>query len=295
MKEFLELLTKSGISCEYELDFDFSKRSTVGVGGIAKIAFYPKTLKEMTRLCDFFTDNGMDFLVLGNISNTLPPDGVFEKPIILTKKLNSIEFSGGVFVEAGVTSSAFLDACQRKGRSGAEFLAGIPCTIGGAVYMNAGAAGKYMSDIVKKVLIYKQKRLCLVHKRSCKYAYKKSVFMENDSVILGVELELEDSDTESVCAIRKNILQNRLALPKGKSMGCVFKNPLGESAGRLIEAAGLKGSREGGAVVSKQHANFMINEGEATQSDFLRLIERVKDEVFKRFGVKLEEEIFVVK
>ena len=98
MKEFLERLTKSGISCEYELDFDFSKRSTVGVGGIAKIAFYPKTLKEMTRLCDYFTDNGMDFLVLGNISNTLPPDGVFESPIILTKKLTSIEFSGGVFV-----------------------------------------------------------------------------------------------------------------------------------------------------------------------------------------------------
>lgn len=295
MKEFLERLTKNGVSCEYELNFDFSKRSTVGVGGIAKIAFYPQTLKEMTRLCDFFTDNGIDFLVLGNISNTLPPDGVFEKPIILTKKLNSIEFSGGVFVEAGVTSSAFLDACQRHGRSGAEFLAGIPCTIGGAVYMNAGANGKYMSDIVKKVLIYKQKRLCLVNKRACRYSYKKSVFMENDGVILGVELELEDSDTESVRAIRKNILQNRLSLPKGKSMGCVFKNPLGESAGRLIDEAGLKGLREGGAVVSKQHANFMINEGGATQSDFLMLIQRVKDEVFKRFGVNLEEEICVVK
>ena len=173
MKEFLDRLTKNGISCEYELGFDFSKRSTVGVGGIAKIAFYPKTLKQMTALCDYFTDNGMDFLVLGNISNTLPSDGVFERPIILTKKLTSIEFSGGVFLEAGVMSSAFLDACQCNGKSGAEFLAGIPCTIGGAVYMNAGAGGRYMSDIVKKVLIYKQKRLCLVNKNSCRYAYKR--------------------------------------------------------------------------------------------------------------------------
>ncbi len=295
MKEFFASLTKSGITCEYEQNFDFSKHSTVGVGGVAKIVFYPKSLKEMTRLCDFFTDNEMEFLVLGNISNTLPPDGVFEKPIISTKKLNSIEFSGGVFVEAGVTSSAFLNACQVAGRSGAEFLAGIPCTIGGAVYMNAGAGGKYMSDIVKKVLIYKQKRLCLVNKRSCRYAYKKSVFMENDAVILGVELELENSDSETVLAIRKNILQNREVLPKGKSMGCIFKNPLGESAGRLIEECGLKGEREGGAVVSRLHANFIINEGGATQKDFLKLIERVKKEVFARLGVILEEEIRVIR
>ena len=295
MKEFLARLTKNGIACEYELDFDFSKHSTVGVGGIAKIAFYPKTLKEMTRLCDFLIDEGMDFLVLGNISNTLPPSGVFDKPIILTKKLKSIEFLGGVFVEAGVSSSAFLDACEKNGRTGAEFLAGIPCTIGGAVYMNAGANGKYMSDIVKKVLVYKQKRLCLVSNRSCAYAYKKSVFMQDDSVILGVELELENSDRESVLEIRKNILQNRSALPKGKSMGCIFKNPLGESAGRLIDMARLKGAREGGAIVSSAHANFMINEGGATQEDFLKLIERVKREVFKLFGVRLEEEICIIK
>ncbi|MBR2341224.1 MAG: UDP-N-acetylmuramate dehydrogenase [Clostridia bacterium] len=294
MKELLERLLSNGITCEYEENFDFAKHSTVGVGGKAKIAFYPKTLKETTRLCDFFVDNRMDFLVLGNISNTLPPDETLEIPIILTKKLKSMEFSSGVFVEAGVTSSALLDACQLNGKSGAEFLAGIPCTIGGAVYMNAGANGKYMSDIVKKVLIYKQKRLCLLNNHSCCYSYKKSVFMENDGVILGVELELKNSDEKSVCAVRKNVLQNRFALPKGKSMGCVFKNPLGDSAGRLIEAAGLKGLREGGAVVSRSHANFMLNEGGATQNDFLKLIRRVKNEVFKRFGVSLEEEIRVI-
>ena len=176
MKEFLERLTKNGITCEYELDFDFSTHSTVGVGGIAKIAFYPKTLREMTRLCDFFTDNGMEFLVLGNISNTLPPDGVFEKPIILTRKLKSIEFSGGVFVEAGVTSSAFLDACEKNGRSGAEFLAGIPCTIGGAVYMNAGAGGAYIDEIVESVLIYCKGETKLVPRKACGYSYKHSVF-----------------------------------------------------------------------------------------------------------------------
>ncbi len=294
MEELLERLMRKGIHCEYEQDFDFSKHSTVGVGGKAKIAFYPKTLKEMTRLCDFFTDNEIDFLTLGNLSNVLPPDEVFDRPIILTKKLKSMEFSDGVFVEPGVTSSSFLDACQKNGKGGAEFLAGIPCTIGGAVYMNAGAGGKYMSDIVKKVLIYKQKRLCLLNNRSCKYAYKKSVFMENDAVILGVELALENSDFASVLQIRKNVLRNRSTLPKGKSMGCVFKNPLGESAGRLIELTGLKSKRVGGAVVSDTHANFIINEGGATQRDFLTLIECVKNEVFKRFGIQLEEEIRVI-
>ena len=98
MKELLERLLKKGIICEYEQDFDFAKYSTVGVGGKAKIAFYPKTLKEMTRLCDFFTDNGIDFLTLGNLSNILPPDEAFNTPIILTKRLKTREFSGGVFV-----------------------------------------------------------------------------------------------------------------------------------------------------------------------------------------------------
>ena len=295
MKNLIERLSQAGITTEYELEFDFSKHSTVGVGGIAEIAFYPKSIKEFIRLSDFFEDNEREVLVLGNLSNVLPPDGRFMTPIILTKKLRAMEFTESVFVEAGVTSSMFLDECFRQGRSGAEFLAGIPCTIGGALYMNAGANGKYISDIVKKVLIYRQKRLGLLTNKECHYGYKKSIFMENDAIILGVELALERSDKETISLIKDNILQSRRGLPKGKSIGCIFKNPLGDSAGRLIELAGFKGIRVGDAVISPIHANFMMNEGEATQEDFLTLIELVKKEVFEQFGVRLEEEIRVIR
>lgn len=295
MKELIERLRRIGLTIEYELEFDFSKHSTVGVGGIAEIVFYPKSIKEFIRLCDFFVDSEIEFLVLGNMSNILPPDGRFKKPLILAKKLKSTEFTDSVFVEAGVTASALLDECIKNGRRGAEFLAGIPCTLGGAVYMNAGAQGRYMSDIVKKVLVYKQKRLALLTNKDCRYGYKKSAFMEEDSVILGIELALEQGDSQAVALRRDCVLQARRGLPKGRSMGCVFKNPLGDSAGRLIELAELKGAREGGALVSSIHANFIMNDGGATQADFLRLIERVKRSVFERCGVLLEEEIRIIK
>ena len=297
MKEFLELLSKSGISCEYELDFDFSKRSTVGVGGIAKIAFYPKTLKEMTRLCDFFTDNGMDFLVLGNISNTLPPDGVFEKPIILTKKLNSIEFSGGVFVEAGVTSSAFLDACQRKGRSGAEFLAGIPCTIGGAVYMNAGAYGGAISDVIDYSIAYDRVNQRTFRIYDGDFSYRYSKYMRKSNLVClgavfalpyGNEAEIKEKMAQNMASRKAN---QPLEYP---SAGSYFKRPEGHFAGKLIEDCGLKGLSVGGAQVSEKHAGFIINRGGASYSDVLALEEKIKEKVFSEFGVELEREVRVI-
>ncbi len=291
MKDLIELLTNERINVQYERDFNLSKKSTIGIGGKAKIAFFPSTLKEFITLADFLFDEDIHFLILGNASNVLLPDKEMDKPIIFTTKLNSMEFSSGVFVEAGVTSGAFLKECEKHGKTGAEFLAGIPCTIGGAVYMNAGAGGKYISDIVKRVLIYKRKKLLLVPKNACGYSYKKSVFMDTDEVILGVELELEDAMSSEVNENRKRVLKNREWLPKGKSLGCIFKNPLGDFAGRLIEGAGLKGLRVGGAVVSDTHANFIINDLGATSKDVKELIALVKNAVFAQYKIKLEEEI----
>ena len=159
MKSLTERLLQAGITTEYELEFDFSKHSTVGVGGVAEIVFYPKSIKEFIRLCDFFENEEKEVLVLGNLSNVLPPNGRFSTPIILTKKLNAMEFSESVFLEAGVTSGSFLEESVRFGRKGAEFLAGRPCTIGGAVYMNAGAHGSAISDVIEYSDAFDTKRL----------------------------------------------------------------------------------------------------------------------------------------
>lgn len=294
MIDFIELLLKNDLSIAYKEDFDFSKNSTIGIGGKAKIVFYPTTIKELIALVDLLEENNAPYLVLGNLSNVLPPDQYLEKAIILTTKLTSIEFAKSVFVSAGVTSGALIRACAKNGKTGVEFLAGIPCTIGGATYMNAGAGGKYISDIVKRVLVYKQRRLCILTKKECEYGYKTSVFMKNGGIILGVELELDDALEEEILANQKNVLATRNWLPKGRSMGCVFKNPLGESAGKLIEGAGLKGLRNGGAVVSEIHANFIINEKNATQNEVLELIRIIKNAVFAQYKIILEEEIEII-
>jgi len=291
LKDLIELLTNARINVHYERDFNLSKKSTIGIGGRAKIAFFPKKLKEFIALADCLFDEDIPFLILGNASNVLLPDEELDKPIIFTTNLTSIEFLNGVFVEAGVSSNAFLKECEKYGKTGAEFLAGIPCTIGGATYMNAGAGGKYISDIVKRVLIYKRKKLFLVPKNACEYSYKKSSFMDTDEVILGVELELENATSDEVIENRKNVLKSREGLPKGKSLGCIFKNPLGDYAGRLIEGAGLKGLRVGGAVVSNVHANFIINDSGATAKDVKQLISLVKNAVFAQYKINLEEEI----
>ena len=294
MKDLEKLLFDAQLNVECERDFDMAKAATIRVGGKAAFAFFPKSIKELIRLSDVFDDADIPFLILGKMSNVLPPDGYFEKPLVFTTKLIAMEFSKTVFAEAGVTTGAFLKACAKHGKTGAEFLAGIPCTIGGAAYMNAGASGKYISDIVKRVLVYLEKKLRLLPKNKCGYSYKKSKFMEDEGLILGVEFLLDEGTEKDILENKRYVLKNREWLPKGYSMGCVFKNPLGDCAGRLIDGAGLKGLRIGGAVVSDIHANFIINEGGATAEEIKQLISIVKNAVYAQYKIELEEEIQIL-
>jgi UDP-N-acetylmuramate dehydrogenase len=205
--------------------------------------------------------------------------------------VDGIVMGDNVFVYAGVTSREFLRACKRENRCGAEFLIGIPCTLGGALYMNAGAGGKYISEIVESVMVFRGGKECVLSLKDCEYDYKHSIFMQNDDVILGASLRLEKSSLEEIEKEEQYYLFRRKHLPKGKSMGCVFKNPPNAYAGDLIERSGLKGLRIGGAKVSNEHANFIINEGNATSSDIKSLIALIKNAVRSQYGVCLEEEI----
>jgi len=294
LKNLIELSLKKGITAKCVPDFNCSKRSTIGTGGKAPYAFYPQSIKELIKLIDFFEEENVPFVAFGRMSNVLPPDGVFDKAVIMTTKLTGIEFTKNVFCEAGTTVGAFLRACGEHSKTGAEFLAGIPCTIGGALYMNAGVKGNYISDIVKKVLVYRQGKLSILPKKACGYGYKKSIFMEDGSIILGAELALEDGEKGQIEETIKDVLRSRTCLPRGKSMGCIFKNPLGDSAGRLIEGAGLKGLRIGGASVSTVHANFIINDGNATSEEIKKLILIIKNAVYAQYKIGLEEEIRII-
>ncbi len=275
---------------EQETPFSFSKRSSIGCGGVSSVAFYPKTVEEMLTLVRKLQADGVGFYTVGNLTNVLPSEGKIQKAVICTKKMQGAQ-TDGLFFPAGISSAKLLARCKELQKSGGEFLEGIPCTLGGALFMNAGVSGRYISEIVESVTVYRAGKVEVLPVDECGYAYKKSVFMKGDAVILGAKLLLKDSDTQTIENLRAEYKKKRSHLPKGKSMGCVFKNPEGKVAGKLIEGAGLKGLRVGGAKVSELHANFILNDKNATASDIRALIGIIKQAVFAQYRVRLEEEI----
>ena len=274
-----------------ERPFNFALHSSIGVGGNAPFACYPQTVDDCCRLLDFLQSEEISFLTVGNMTNVLPMDTGTEKIVISTKKLVHAEIGKTVFVEAGVMSGRLLRACRCAGKSGVEFLNGIPCTLGGALFMNAGVSGRYIAEIVDSVVVWMDGKKQTLTVDECRYAYKRSRFMDDGGVILGAWLSLTDATVKSIEETERYYVEKRRHLPLGKSMGCVFKNPEGYVAGRLIEQAGLKGARIGGAYVSEKHANFILNDGAATSSDVCELIACIKKEIEKQFGIKLQEEI----
>ena len=289
MKEVFDFTAYTG--CFTLVPFSFAKHSSIGCGGESPVAFYPSTIEELCALVVKLKEEGIVFRVVGNLTNTLPPDERTDFVIICTKRLKGISLGEQVFVEAGVTSGVLLQACKTQGYSGAEFLTGIPCTLGGAAYMNAGADGRYIADILESVLVLRNGELCTLFPADCGYAYKQSVFMQNDDIILGASLRLQKASDEEISSRVRYYADRRAHLPAGKSMGCIFKNPDGKSAGQLIEGSGLKGMRIGGARVSTQHANFILNDGNATTKDICALITLIKNAVWAQYGVRLQEEI----
>ena len=271
-----------------ETPFEFSMRSSIGCGGKAGIAFYPKSVKELAELVKNLDEDKIPFYMLGNLTNVLPSEGKINRVIVCTRKMCGEENG---FFPAGISSAKLLSICEQASLSGAEFLEGIPCTLGGALFMNAGVGGRYIAEIVESVAMYQEGEVHSLSVAECGYSYKKSVFMDKNSVILGAKLALVDADKDWIISERQRYRRRRAHLPKGKSMGCVFKNPDGYVAGRLIEGAGLKGLRIGGAKISNLHGNFIINDGKATASDVRTLIEIIKKAVFAQYKIRLEEEI----
>ncbi len=275
-----------------EEPFDFSKKSTVGCGGRVDLAFSPSSVEELTVLVAKLDADGVSYRVLGNLSNVLPPDGRYNGVVIRLKNLDGLRFEKErVFAYAGVRAGTLLGAMREKNGKGAEFLYGIPCTLGGALFMNAGADGKYICEIVESVLLLRKGKQISLPVGECGYAYKRSVFMEGGDIILGGYLRMEEGTKEEIDEAVAYYRNRRAHLPQGRSMGCVFKNPHGDFAGRLIEGSGLKGFRIGGAKISEEHANFIINDRGGTSADIRALITVAKNAVRVQYGITLEEEI----
>ena len=281
------------------LDCPMSGHTTFRVGGPAECLVTPTTVDEISATLEYCRNNEIEYLVIGNGSNLLVKDGGVAGVVIdLSSKFNNISVDGlTVTAQAGALLSRVARKAWAASLTGMEFAEGIPGTIGGAVYMNAGAYGGEMCQIVDKVTCLTQDgQIVTFQGEDHGFAYRHSAYMGSGMVILEASLNLTLGDSEAIKATMDDLRgRRRDKQPTDKpSAGSTFKRPANGYAAAMIEQCGLKGFRVGGAEVSTKHSGFVINAGGATATDILTLMDQVADKVQEQFGVRLEPEVQIV-
>ena len=296
IKEQLLCYTDEDRVMEYEpMDLHTSFRC----GGAADLYVAPGSLGELMNVLDLVRSKEIPHMVLGNGSNVLFTDGGYHGVVIrVGEGLDRVRIEGQtIFAEPGVSLSKLSKMAAAEGLTGLEFACGIPGSLGGAVFMNAGAYDHEMKEVLLSVASIN--RLGMMKDRKaedCGLGYRRSIYMDNGEVILGVKLFLKPGLRSEIEERMRDYTQRRnskqpVHLP---SAGSFFKRPEGHFAGKLIEDAGLKGLQVGGAQVSPMHAGFVVNNGGATASDVIDLMHIVQETVADKFGVFLEPEVRIV-
>ena len=298
------------------LDFDntlevlenepLSKHSSFKIGGEARYVIFPTNKNEMITTIETVKRSNVKFAIVGNGSNLLFDDDGFDGAIIFTKNMSSTEYihsASGTFIRAECGKS-LTELASETGKkhslTGLEFAYGIPGTLGGAVYMNAGAYGGQMSDVVIETEYFdpSTNEIKVISKEEHDFSYRHSIFEDHpEYVILSTLIELKEGNAEEIFAtMSKNMSARKEKQPlEYPNAGSTFKRPGGNLfAGKLIEDSGLKGYTVGGAQVSEKHAGFTINRGGATCRDVLAVIEHTKATVLEKFGVELECEVIYI-
>ncbi|HSE39917.1 MAG TPA: UDP-N-acetylmuramate dehydrogenase [Acidobacteriota bacterium] len=271
--------------------------TTIGIGGTVPIVYLPETEAELADLLRTLNSEKRSFRIIGNGSNILADDTGFGDAVIVMKHMERIfEVDGErVTVDAGYPMAQLAYQTASKSLSGLEFAVGIPGSIGGVVRMNAGAHGQTISEVVHSVaMLLREGHLVVANNSELQFAYRHSA-IPRDAIITRVILQLRKGDSREIHKrIRENNDWRTSTQPiREKSAGCIFRNPEGTSAGKLIEESGLKGFSIGDAMVSDVHANFIINKGHATFADATKLIEHIKNVVREKKGISLKEEVIV--
>ena len=297
LKEIRKALAERGFSGKVAEHEPMARHCSLKVGGPAGLFVVPGDTGELNLLVDVLESGGVSWCVLGGGTNVLFANGGFAGCVIrLGEGFADIDVDDQGILEAGAasTTSAVLAKCVRTGLSGLEFLAGIPGTTGGAVRMNAGTGKEDIAGVIVELKVFADGRALWIGRDKMEFSYR-DLSLRTGTIILGARFRMNEDTPE---AIRTRIDElrkmRRRTQPTGESSaGCWFRNPEGDSAGRLIDRAGLKGMVVGGAKVSQVHANFLINTGGAKAQDFLRLAEDIREAVNEVFGVRLEEEVHV--
>lgn len=288
------------IQSEYvKKDVPMSELTTFRIGGPADLFIEPQTPEGFSRMISLCREKEMPFMVIGAGSNLLVSDrGIDGVVFRLSGGFDKVEISGTEIVSGAATSLAKLaKSAQRAGLSGLEFASGIPGSVGGAVFMNAGAYGGEMKDVVRKTTYLDENGdLQTVAGDAHNFSYRESAFSDGGKYILSTRMQLAPKDPDKISETMRELNARRKEKqPLEKpSAGSTFKRPTGYFAAKLIEDAGLKGYCVGGACVSEKHAGFVVNNGGATCDDVVRLMEYVQKTVLEKFGVHLEPEVRVI-
>lgn len=268
------------------------------IGGPAEEFSEVTSIEEICTLIKYAKEKGIPYMIMGNGSNLLVSDkGVKGLVIKISKGFDTVEILGEKIVaKAGILLSKLANIAAENGLSGLEEVSGIPGTLGGGIYMNAGAYGGELKDVIERVTYLSDGEIKVAEKDDLDFGYRHSRFSGTEDIILSAELSLKKADISEIREKMADFKERRcskqpLSMP---SAGSTFKRPEGYFAGKLIEDAGLKGFSIGGAQVSEKHSGFVVNTGDATAEDVLNLIKHIQNTVYDKFGVKLETEVKVV-
>jgi UDP-N-acetylmuramate dehydrogenase len=268
------------------------------VGGAADFLVLPETPEQLTAVLAFCRKSGEPLYLMGNGSNLLVRDGGYRGIMIKTRAMDAISVKGTqLSIEAGAMLRKAAAVALDHHLSGMAFASGIPGSVGGAVVMNAGAYGGEMQDIVESIEVVTERgEYKKIPGNACHFGYRKSIIQENPWTILRINLGLSPGDYNTIKSEMDDFNRRRrekqpLDMP---SAGSTFRRPEGFFAGKLVQDAGFKGYRVGGAQVSEKHSGFVVNAGGATAEDILTLIKTIQDGVKKQFGVELKTEVIVI-
>jgi len=292
----IEFFNKNPDDGHVMINLPLAHYTSFKLGGTVDLFCDVYSYEGLSKIVNICSEKKFDLKILGFGTNILVQDNNIQSVVIRLNgdMFDSIEKLDNDRLKIGSRASLkkLIILSHRWSLSGIEWLTGIPASFGGAIVSNVGAFGHCMGDIIENITVMDPDGTLKTHKKSdLNFQYRTNPFT-NGEIIIEATIQLKTADKISIYDNIKNIKRQRKnRFPKGKNAGCVFKNPDNVSAGELIDKAGFKGKRINGAVVSKKHANFIVNESDATANDVLELIRSIQDEVKQKTGVQLELEI----
>ncbi|MBQ9048098.1 MAG: UDP-N-acetylmuramate dehydrogenase [Solobacterium sp.] len=293
MNDYRELLERYA---QVDENVPLAHMTTLRIGGNARYVAYPENFLSLEGLMRVIAENGIPYKMIGKGSNLLCADRPFEGVVIrLDRHFTDCYFDGEyVTAEAGASIIALAYEAMKNGLSGLEFASGIPGTVGGVIFMNAGAYKSSVADIVDSVSVYRDGKIEWLSPEECAFAYRTSIFQQHPEwIVLAARFRLAHEDQNAIRSLMDSRRERRMASQPldFPSAGSVFRNPMDTPAWKLIEGIGYRGRQIGGAKVSEKHVNFIVNVGGATAADFATLADEIIEKVRETYGVDLHMEV----